>query len=76
MPAFMNLKANGETLFITSCRDELEEFLDENEEICRRHGYELTLNGRPIHKLEHPFHPYENDLSGDGQSQWDNEWSY
>lgn len=81
MTAFMNLKANDETLLITSCVEELEEYLDKYEEICRRHGYELTLNGQTIHKLEHPLFPpesdfdMENDLSGDGQCQWDNAWS-
>ncbi len=50
-----NIKANGEVILITSCSEELEEFLDEHAELAKRHGYELCVNGTPIHTLEHPI---------------------
>lgn len=50
-----NVKANDEVILITSCPEELEEFLDEHEEISKRHGYELKVNNTPVHTLEHPI---------------------
>ena len=50
-----NVRANGVVVFITTCPEELEEYLDKYAEISHRHGYELAVNGRSIQPLEHPI---------------------